>query len=113
MLDLLVSYRGSAGLRAVGNSGVKRRAKNHTPKDPSALNDEIFDAIGEQTVIVPGPVASGSVVSRHAARVKALRAERKGIEADADELADSCPLLQISTSMPGVGVCCRNEFAIC
>jgi transposase len=104
VLDLLIRYRGPAGLRAAGKSGVKRWAKNHTRKDPSALIDAIFDALAEQTVTVPGSEASESVVPRHAARIKALKAERKEIEAEAEELADSLPLLQVLTSMPGVGV---------
>ena len=102
VLDLLIRYRGPAGLRAAGKSGVKRWARNHTRKDPSALIDAIFDALAEQTVTVPGSRASESVVPRHAARIKALKAERTEIEAEAEELADSLPLLQVLTSMPGV-----------
>lgn len=104
VLDLLVRYHGPAGLRAAGKPGVKRWARNHTRKDPSALIDAIFDALAEQTVIVPGSEASEPVVPRHAARIKALKAERTEIEAEAAELADSLPLLQVLTSMPGVGV---------
>ncbi|MFF8892799.1 IS110 family RNA-guided transposase [Brevibacterium casei] len=104
VLDLLVRYHGPAGLRAAGKSGVKRWARNHTRKDPSALIDEIFDALAEQTAIVPGSEASESVVARHAKRIKALKAERAEIEAEAAELADQLPLLQVLTSMPGVGV---------
>ena len=77
--DLLIRYRRPAGLRAAGKSGVKRWARNHTRKDPSALIDAIFDALGEQTVIVPGSEASESVVPRHTARIKALKTERKEI----------------------------------
>lgn len=85
MLDLLIRYRGPAGLRAAGKSGVKRWARNHTRKDPSALIDAIFDALAEQTLTVPGSQASESVVPRHAARIKALKAERAEIEAEAEE----------------------------
>ncbi|AOP52815.1 IS110 family transposase [Brevibacterium aurantiacum] len=85
VLDLLIRYRGPAGLRAAGKSGVKRWARNHTRKDPSALIDAIFDALAEQTLTVPGSQASESVVPRHAARIKALKAERAEIEAEAEE----------------------------
>jgi transposase len=112
VLDLLIRYRGPAGLRAAGKSGVKRWAKNHTRKDPSALIDAIFDALAEQTVTVPGSEASESVVPRHAARIKALKAERKEIEAEAEELADSLPLLQVLTSMPGVGVKTASQILL-
>ena len=112
VLDLLIRYRGPAGLRAAGKSGVKRWAKNHTRKDPSVLIDAIFDALGEQTVTVPGTEASESVVPRHAARVKALKVERREIEAEAEELADSLPLLQVLTSMPGVGVKTASQILL-
>ncbi|PCC52102.1 IS110 family transposase [Brevibacterium aurantiacum] len=112
VLDLLVRYRGPAGLRSAGKSGVKRWAKNHTRKDPSALIDAIFDALAEQTVTVPGTAASESVVPRHAMRIKALKAERKEIEAEAEELADSLPLLQVLTSMPGVGVKTASQILL-
>ncbi|NNV09609.1 hypothetical protein ETC03_26010 [Geobacillus sp. MMMUD3] len=85
VLDLLVRYHGPAGLRTAGKSGVKRWARNHTRKDPSALIDAIFDALAEQTVTVPGSQASESVVARHAKRIKALKAERAEIEAEAAE----------------------------
>lgn len=104
VLDLLVRYRGPAGLRSAGKSGVKRWAKNHTRKDPSVLIGTIFDALAEQTVTVPGTEASESVVPRHVSRIKALKVERKEIEAEAAGLADQLLLLQVLASMPGVGV---------
>lgn len=91
VLDLLIRYRGPTGLRASGKFGVKRRAKNPARKDPPALVDAIFDALAEQTVTVPGSEASDSVVPRHAARIKMLKAERKEIETPTEELADSPP----------------------
>jgi hypothetical protein len=112
VLDLLIRYRGPAGLRSAGKSGVKRWAKNHTRKDPSALIDAIFDALVEQTVTVPGSEASESVVPRHAARIKALKAERHEVEAEAEKLADALPVLQVLTSMPGVGVKTASQILL-
>ena len=74
-LDLLIRYNGPAGLRAAGNPGVKRWARNHTRKDPSALVDAIFEALSQQTVIVPGSEASEQIVPRLAATIKTLKAE--------------------------------------
>ena len=105
-------YRGPAGLRAAGKLGVKQWAKNGTRKDLFALIDAIFDALDEQTVTVPCSQASELVVPRHAARIKALKAERKEIEADAEALADSFPLLQVLTSMPGVGVKTASQILL-
>lgn len=55
-------------------------------------------------------LASESVVPRHAMRIKALKSEWVEIEAEAAELADSLPLLQVLTSMPGVGL--KTAFQI-
>lgn len=41
---------------------------------------------------------------RNAARIKALNAERKEIETDAEVRADSFPLFQVLTLSPEVGV---------
>lgn len=48
----------------------------------------------------------------HAARVKALTAERHEIEAEAEELADSLPLLQVLTCMPGIGVKTASQILL-
>ncbi len=76
------------------------------------LIDAIFDSLAEQTVTVPGSQASEPVVPRHAARIKALKVERGEIEAEATELADSLPLLQVLTSMPGVGVKTASQILL-
>src|SRR5690625_1821491 len=47
VLELFIRYHGPAGLQAAGKAGVKRWAKNHTLKDPSALIDQIFAALAE------------------------------------------------------------------
>lgn len=111
-LDLLSRYRSPAGPRSTGKSVAKRWAKDHTRMEPSAFLDAIFDALAEQTVIVPGTEASESVMPRHAARFKALKAEGKEIEAEAEELANSLPLLQVLTSMPGAGVKTASQIRL-
>lgn len=111
-LDLLICYNGPAGLRAAGNPGVKRWARNHTRKDPSALVDAIFEALSQQTVIVPGSEASEQIVPRLAATIKTLKAERADIAAQVEELIDSLPLLQVLTSMPGVGVKTASQILL-
>jgi transposase len=63
-------------------------------------------------VTVPGSPASESMVPRPAARIKALKAERQEIEAEVEELADSLPLLQVSTSMPGVRVKTASQILL-
>ena len=104
VLDLLIRYRGPAGLRKAGKGAVKRWARGHARKDPSPLVDRVFTALDEQTVVVPGADAAESVIGRHAARIKALKAERDEIAAEVEELVDQLPLLQVLTSMPGIGV---------
>ena len=81
---------------------MKRRTKNYTRKDPSALIDVNFDALGEQAVTVPEAEASESMAPRQTARIKALRAERREIEAQVGELVDSLTFLQVLTLRRGL-----------
>ena len=52
VLELLIKYAGPTGLRAAGRGNVLRWARNHSRKDPAALIDAVFAALGEQTVTV-------------------------------------------------------------
>lgn len=112
VMYLLIRYRGPVGLHTAGKSRVKRWTRSHARKDPSTFLDAILDALAEQTVIVPGSEASESAVPRHAASRKGLKAECKEVEADAEELADSLPLLPVLTSMPGVGVKTASQILL-
>lgn len=104
VLELLIRYQGPQGLKAAGKSGVKRWAKNHTRKDPSALVDQIFDALAEQSVVVPGAATVELVIPRVAAQIKELKAQRALVASEVEAMVDAHPLTQVLISMPGVGI---------
>lgn len=104
VLDLLIRYHGPAGFKAAGKSGVKRWARNHARKDPSQLVDQVFTALGEQTVTVPGAQAVELVIPRVAAQIKELKAQREIVAGEVEALVADFPLSAVLTSMPGIGV---------
>ena len=76
VLELFIKYAGPTGLRAAGRSNVLRWARNHSRKDPAALIDAVFTALGEQTVTVIGTEAVELVIPRVAAQIKELKHQR-------------------------------------
>ena len=104
VLDLFIRYHGPAGLKAAGKAGVKRRARNHSRKDPSPLIDHVFTALAQQTVTVPGADAVELIIPRVADQIKELKHQRDIVAAEVERLVDGFPLSQVLTSMPGVGV---------
>lgn len=104
MLELLIRYHGPAGLKAAGKSGVKRWAKNHARKDPSALIDQIFEALAQQSVVVPGAATVELIIPRVAAQIKELKAQRALVATEVEAMVDAHPLTQVLISLPGVGI---------
>lgn len=104
VLELLIRYHGPAGLKAAGKSGVKRWAKNHARKDPSALIDQIFEALAQQSVVVPGAATVELIIPRVAAQIKELKAQRALVATEVEAMVDAHPLTQVLISLPGVGI---------
>ncbi|GAA2960714.1 hypothetical protein GCM10010518_54470 [Kitasatospora cinereorecta] len=71
---------------------------------PQQLIDEVFDALDEQTVVVPGTGTLDIVVPSLAASLTAVHTQRRAMEAQINALLEAHPLSQVLTSMPGVGV---------
>src|SRR5690625_1869245 len=94
----------AAGPEGAGKSGVKRWAKNHTRKDPTALIDQIFEALAQQSVVVPGTATVELIIPRVAAQIKELKAQRALVAAEVEALVDAHPLTQVLISLPGVGI---------
>src|SRR5699024_2058229 len=104
VLELFIRYHGPAGLQAAGRAGVKRWARNHSRKDPGRLIDQVFTALAEQTVTVPGAEAVELVIPRVAEQIKELKHQREIVAGEVEKLVDDFPLSRVLTSMPGVGV---------
>jgi transposase len=68
------------------------------------LVEDIFDALDEQTVTVPGTGAASLIVPSLAASLTAVLDQRKLPAGRLEELLEAHPLSQVLMSMPGVGV---------
>jgi transposase len=64
---------------------------------------DIFDALDEQTVVVPGTEASALIVPSLATSLSAVLDQRKVLAARIEELLEAHPLSQVLTSMPDIG----------
>ncbi len=68
------------------------------------LVDDIFAALDEQTVAVPGTEAAALIVPSLAQSLTAVLDQRKLLAGRIEELLEAYSLSNVLTSMPGVGV---------
>lgn len=104
VLELLAKYGGPTGLTAAGRGRVLRFARAHARRDPQALVDRIFTALGEQTVVVPATAAVELVIPRVAEQVKELKAQRATVAKEVEAMLADFPLSGVLMSMPGIGI---------
>ncbi|MBD8045438.1 IS110 family transposase [Arthrobacter sp. Sa2BUA2] len=102
--DLLTRYPTPQALRTAGRGHVRARLKKHAPRAAERLTEAIFDALGQQTVVVVGTSAAGIVLPKLAEQLLALRRQRDEITAQVEALVEAHPLYEVLTSMPGIGV---------
>lgn len=104
VLDLLTRYPSPAALRSAGRGHVRARLKKQAPRLATTLTEEIFTALGEQTVVVAGTDAAAKVIHRLTAQLKQLRQQREEIGDEILQVVDAHPLAEVLMSMPGIGV---------
>jgi transposase len=68
------------------------------------LVEDIFTALDEQTVTVPGTEAAALIVPSLAGSLTAVLDQRKLLAGRIEELLETHPLSKVLTSMPGIGV---------
>jgi transposase len=73
-------------------------------RDPEALIDQIFTALGEQTVLVPATAAVELVIPRVAGQVKELKEQRATVAREVEAMLEDFPLASVLMSMPGIGI---------
>lgn len=66
--------------------------------------DDVFTALDEQTVVVPGTDAAALIVPSLTGSLHAVLDQRKLLAARIEELLEAHPLSRVLTSMPGIGV---------
>jgi transposase len=104
VLAVLVKFGGPTGIKAAGKAKVGRVLKAGAPRMGERLTNQIFDALAEQTVVVPGTAAAEKVLPRLAEQLLGLQQQRKQVATEVEEALDAHPLSRVLTSMPGVGV---------
>src|SRR5699024_3300757 len=104
VVDLLADWPTPAKLAQAGRKRITTRLKKRAPRMAARLADEIINAIGEQTVVVVGTNAAGTVLPHLARQLAALREQRADVSEQVEALVTDHPLYDVLTSMPGIGV---------
>ncbi|GHJ19792.1 IS110 family transposase [Streptomyces albus] len=101
---LLERYGSPAALRKAGRHKLIEVIRPKAPRMATRLVDDIFDALDEQTVVVPGTGTLDVIVPSLAKSLAAVHEQRRALEAQIEALLEAHPLSQVLTSMPGIGV---------
>ena len=102
-LALLERYGGPMGVKRAGIEDVKDWAKSNGLR-AGRIIDDMFKAIGEQTVTVPGTLMAETIIPSIAHDIKTIRDRRREVDRQVEKLLEDHPLLTVLTSMPGIGV---------
>ncbi|MFF3768616.1 IS110 family transposase [Streptomyces sp. NPDC001922] len=101
---LLERYGSPAALRKAGRRRLVEVIRPRAPRMAERLVDDIFTALDEQTVVVPGTGTLDVIVPSLAKSLAAVHEQRLALEARIENLLEAHPLSQVLTSMPGIGV---------
>lgn len=104
-IRLVAKYGGPAGFRKAGRARASRWAaslKYHRNAGPKKV-DEVFEAIGRQSVGMPAAEVIEAQVRRYAERIIELEAEEDEINAAMADLAPLLPEVAVLKSVPGIG----------
>ncbi|GGT57821.1 hypothetical protein GCM10010271_71770 [Streptomyces kurssanovii] len=104
VLFLLERYGSPAQLRKAGRRRLISMLRPKAPRMAQRLVEDIFDALNEQTVVVPGTEAAALIIPSLAHSLVSVLDQRKLLAARIEELLEAHPLSQVLTSMPGIGV---------
>ncbi|MCT2584640.1 IS110 family transposase [Actinophytocola gossypii] len=74
------------------------------PRMALRLVDDIFAALDEQTVTVPGTDAATLIIPSLASSLSAVHDQRRLLATRIEELLEAHPLAKVLTSLPGIGV---------
>ena len=104
VLALLARYPTPDRLRRAGPARMARVIRaGGSPRLANTLPARIAAALAEQSVVLPGTDAFGTVIAGSAARLASVIADRKALAEQTDAMLEAHPLGPVLTSMPGVG----------
>lgn len=101
---LLERFGSPSQLKKAGRRQLITLTRPKAPRMAERLIDEIFAALDEQTVTVPGTEAASLIVPSLATSLGSVLDQRKAIAARIEDLLEAHPLSPVLTSMPGIGV---------
>jgi transposase len=104
VLTLLERFGSPAQIRKAGRRRLVTLLRPKAPRMAERLVEEIFTALDEQTVVVPGTDAAALIVPSLAGSLTAVLEQRKLLAGRIEELLEAHPLSKVLTSMPGIGV---------
>lgn len=102
--ELLIRFGGPTGLAKASPAQLNRAIAKHAPRSHARLVTAVKDALGQQTLVVPGTTAAERVLPKLATTLRSLLADRAQAGKDLEEMLDDHPLAPVLTSMPGIGV---------
>ncbi|OMI33044.1 transposase, partial [Streptomyces sparsogenes DSM 40356] len=98
---LLERYGSPAALRKAGRRKLVEVIRPKAPRMSQRLIDEVFDALDEQTVVVPGTGTLDLVIPSLARSLAAVHEQRRALEAQIGQLLEAHPLSAVLTSICG------------
>uniref|UniRef100_UPI003FD739A5 IS110 family transposase n=1 Tax=Streptomyces luteireticuli TaxID=173858 RepID=UPI003FD739A5 len=104
VLTLLERHGSPAQLRKAGRRRLVTLLRPKAPRLAERLVEDVFDALDEQSVVVPGTDAASLIVPSLAGSLTSVLDQRKLLAARIEELLEAHPLSPVLTSMPGIGV---------
>ena len=103
-LKLLDQFGSPAQIRKAGRRRLIALIRPKAPRMAERLVEDIFTALDEQTVVVPGTGAAALIIPSLANSLRAVLDQRKLLATRIEELLENHPLSKVLTSMPGIGV---------
>jgi transposase len=103
VLTLMERFGSPAQVRKAGRRRLITLIRPKAPRMAERLVEDIFTALDEQTVVVPGTDAAALIVPSLATSLSAVLDQRKLLATRIEELLEAHPL-KVLTSMPGIGV---------
>lgn len=101
---LLSQYATAAQLQKAGRSRVLKVLQRDAPRMAGRLRDDIFSAVEQQTITVPGDRTIGRLIQDLARDLQGLHERRAALELELQGLLASHPLGPILGSLPGIGI---------
>ncbi|MGG2463822.1 IS110 family transposase [Streptomyces sp. RGM 3693] len=104
VLTLLERFGSPARLRKAGRRRLVTLLRPKAPRMAESLIEDIFTALDEQTVVVPGTDAAALIIPSLVSSLDAVLDQRRLLASRIEELLEAHPLSPILISMPGIGV---------